>query len=113
KIVQRCGDRRYWESWAKDVAQIADRHVTRIKALLEDADQTHRTAFEVFLKGLQTNLNPSISETDAIEMLSQHLITKPVFDSLFEGYQFTQQNPVSISMQKMLDLLEGQALEKE
>jgi predicted helicase len=113
KIVIKCGDRRYWESWAKDVAEIAERHVTRIKALLEDSGHQHRTAFDEFLKGLQTNLNPSIDEADAIEMLSQHLITKPVFDALFEGYAFTQQNPVSISMQKMLDLLERQALEKE
>lgn len=113
KIVQKCGDRRYWESWAKDVALIAERHITRIKALLEGSEPQHRKAFNEFLKGLQNNLNPSISEIDAIEMLSQHLITKPVFDALFEGYQFTQKNPVSLSMQKMLDLLEGQALEKE
>ena len=26
KIVLKCGDRRYWESWAKDVAVIAERH---------------------------------------------------------------------------------------
>ena len=55
----------------------------------------------------------NIIEDDAIEMLSQHLITKPVFDALFEGYAFTKQNPVSKTMQKMLDLLEEQALEKE
>ena len=113
KIVLKCGDRRYWESWAKDVAQIADRHITRIKALLENADPLHQAAFDEFLKGLQSNLNPSIDKDDAIEMLSQHLITKPVFDALFEGYQFTQQNPVSLAMQKMLDLMERQALEKE
>jgi predicted helicase len=113
KIVLKCGDRRYWESWANDVAQIAERHVTRIKALLESSHPEHRKAFDEFLKGLQSNLNPSISEEDAIEMLSQHLITRPVFDALFESYQFTQNNPVSVSMQKMLDLLEGQALEKE
>jgi len=113
KIVQKCGDRRYWENWAKDVAQIAERHTTRIKALLEGNEHQHREAFDEFLKSLQDNLNPSISEIDAIEMLSQHLITKPVFDALFEGYQFTEQNPVSLSMQKMLALLEEQALEKE
>ena len=111
KIVKTCGDRRYWESWAKDVAVIAERHITRIKALLDDT--RHREAFEEFLQGLQTNLNPSITEENAIEMLSQHLITKPVFDALFEGYEFTKKNPVSISMQSMLDLLEEQALEKE
>ena len=113
KIVLKCGDRRYWESWAKDVAQIAERHVTRIKTLLEGSNSKHRIAFDEFLRGLQNTLNPSIQESDAIEMLSQHLITKPVFDALFEGYQFTKSNPVSTSMQKMLDLLEKQALEKE
>jgi predicted helicase len=82
--VKRCGDRRYWETWASDVAQIAERHVTRIKALLEGANPEHRQAFEQFLTGLQDNLNPSITESDAIDMLSQHLITKPVFEALFE-----------------------------
>jgi predicted helicase len=113
KIVVKCGDRRYWEDWAKDVAQIADRHTSRIRALLSSSEATHRQAFDDFLEGLRCNLNPSISESDAIEMLSQHLITKPVFDALFEDYQFTQLNPVSIAMQKMLDALEGQALGKE
>ncbi len=113
KIVLKCGDRRYWESWAKDVAEIAERHKTRIEGLLKGAKPKHKAAFDEFLKGLQDNLNPSIDKEEAVEMLSQHLITKPVFDALFENYKFTQQNPVSIAMQKMLDLLEGASLEKE
>jgi predicted helicase len=111
RIVIKCGDRRYWEDWAKDVAQIAERHITRIKALLKTS--AHRDTFEEFLQGLQSNLNPGITESDAVEMLAQHLITRPVFDALFEGYAFTKANPVSQAMQKMLDVLEGQALEKE
>jgi predicted helicase len=113
RIVLKCGDRRYWESWAKDVAVIAERHTTRLKALLESGAPRHKTAFADFLNGLRQNLNPSISEDDAIEMLSQHLITRPVFDALFANYAFTKNNPVSIAMQKMLDTLEDQALEKE
>lgn len=113
RIVLKCGDRRYWESWAKDVAVIAERHTTRLKALLESGEKRHKTAFADFLAGLRENLNPSISAEDAIEMLSQHLITRPVFDALFANYAFTQQNPVSIAMQTMLDTLEDQALEKE
>ncbi|MBX7132606.1 MAG: N-6 DNA methylase [Fimbriimonadaceae bacterium] len=62
---------------------------------------------------MRENLNPSISEVDAIEMLSQHLITRPVFDALFGSYEFSMHNPVSMAMQKMLDTLEDQALEKE
>ena len=113
KIVLKCGDRRYWESWAKDVAVIAEKHITRIKALVADSDSTHREEFQDFLKGLQSNLNPSVSQDDAIEMLAQHLITKPVFDALFEGYAFTNLNPVSKTMQDMLDALQRQSLEKE
>jgi predicted helicase len=109
----KCGDRRYWETWAGDVARIAETHVARIKGLLAAADPKPRKAFDSFLKGLRENLNPSIAEDDAIEMLAQHLITKPVFDSLYEGYQFTTLNPVSKSMHKILTILEGQALEKE
>jgi len=37
----------------------------------------------------------------------------PVFDALFEGYAFTSKNPVSQSMQKIMDILEAQALDKE
>lgn len=113
KIVQKCGDRRYWEDWAKDVARIAEGHISRIKALLDSSESEARQAFDDFMAGLHENLNPAVSEADAIEMLSQHLITKPVFDALFEGYAFTEQNPVSLAMQRMLDVLEGEALSKD
>ncbi len=113
KIVLKCGDRRYWETWAADIAVIAQRHIDRITLLLAQAGTKPRKAFDAFLAGLHENLNPSVPEAEAIEMLAQHLITKPVFDALFEGYQFTQQNPVSLSMQKILAILEGRALEKE
>lgn len=113
KIVQKCGDRRYWEQWAGDVAKIADGHISRIKALLDSSNLKAREAFDDFLTGLHENINPNVSEDDAIEMLSQHLITKPVFDALFEGYAFTERNPVSLAMQKMLDVLEGESLAKD
>ena len=113
RIVKQVGDRRYWETWAKDIADIAARYVTRITALIEGDDQKIRDEFEVFLRGLQDNLNPQVDEKQAVEMLAQHLITRPVFDALFDGYSFSEENPVSISMQKMLDLLDLERLDKE
>ncbi len=112
RMVEKVGDKRYWEQWAKNVADIAERHVARIKRLIQDKGK-HASAFEGFLDGLRKNINPSIDEQDAIEMLSQHLITKPVFDALFEGYSFVAHNAVSRSMQAMLDLLEEQSMEKD
>jgi predicted helicase len=113
RIVKRCGDRLYWEDWAKDIAQIAERHGTRIRVALDDPGSPAAGAFAEFLEGLRADLNPAIGRDDAIEMLSQHLITKPVFDALFEHYDFAARNPVSRTMQRMLDALGPEALEKE
>jgi predicted helicase len=113
KIAKKCGSRDYWENWAKDVSVIAESHIDRIKLLLRGSDQDHQKAFEQFVKGLRKNLNPSVTEEDAIEMLAQHLITKPVFDALFEGYEFAKNNPVSKSFKKMIDLLEDRSFEKD
>ena len=113
KIAKKCGSRDYWENWAKDVSIIAESHIERIKLLLRGSDQDHQKAFEQFVKGLRKNLNPSVTEEDAIEMLAQHLITKPVFDALFEGYEFAKNNPVSKSFKKMIDLLEDQTFAKD
>jgi predicted helicase len=112
RMVQKVGDRRYWEQWAKDVAKIADRQIERIKHLIETkTDQ--RKAFDNFLAGLQKNINPSISESQAIDMLAQHIITKPIFEALFEGYSFVKSNAVSTAMQSMLDALEGNSVAEE
>jgi predicted helicase len=46
-------------------------------------------------------------------MLAQHLITRPVFDALFEGYSFAEHNPVSKVMQAMLDELDQYDLHAE
>ena len=105
KMVLKVGDRVYWEKWAKDVAVIAQRQIERITFLV-DSNEKHKEAFEKFLTGLQQNINSSITQKQAIEMLSQHIITKPVFEALFENYSFVSNNPVSKSMQNMLDILE-------
>ena len=112
KLVDKVGERRYWEQWAKDVADIAVRQIENIRKLVEN-DKKHQREFEKFLKGLHKNINPSVSEEDAIEMLAQHLITQPVFEALFENYSFVRNNPISQSMEKMLALLEEQKDEKD
>ena len=113
RIVLKCGDRRYWENWAKDVADIAGRNITRINTLVASSEAGYRELFEEFMIELRQNLNPAVTEEDAIEMLAQHLITRPVFDALFENYSFIGNNPVSKTMQAMLELLDEKNLETE
>ena len=104
RIVKHVGTRKYWELWAQDVAKVAERHIARIKTLVSQ-DGAHKEEFARFLAGLRRNLNPSVSADEAIEMLAQHIITKPVFEALFENYSFVRSNAVSVSMQTMIDLL--------
>ncbi|MDQ1305786.1 MAG: hypothetical protein QG671_1618, partial [Actinomycetota bacterium] len=115
RIVDKVGTRVYWDQWAADVADIATAQVTRINAILDspDTDKKVLKQFDKFWKGLRDNLNDSISRDDAISMLSQHLITKPIFDALFAGHDFATHNPVSQVMQAMADTLDGSGLEAE
>lgn len=112
KIVQKCGTREYWDTWAKDIAKIAQSHITRITTIVGQSG-AERDAFLAFLEELQDDLNPSITEAEAIEMLAQHLITRPVFDALFKGSQFTRENPVSRAMETVLGQLHEHNLAKE
>lgn len=112
RMVKKVGTRRYWELWAKDVAAIAEEHIARIKQLIANGGK-HRDAFNKFLSGLHKNLNPAVTADDAIEMLAQHIITKPVFEALFENYSFVKNNPVSIAMQSMIDVLHEEIPERE
>lgn len=112
KMVQKVGERGYWENWAKEIAEIAARHITRITKIVDEDDEAHM-AFREFVRGLRKNLNPSITEAQAIEMLSQHIITRPVFEALFEKYSFAKSNPVSQAIQKALDAIEHKAVNEE
>lgn len=112
KMVEKVGDRKYFEQWAKDVAKIAQIQIDRIKDLIAKSEK-HKKAFNNFVKGLQENINSSIDSEEAIEMLSQHIITKPIFEALFENYSFVKNNPISSSMEEILNLLLEQQFEKE
>ena len=102
KIVEKCGDRKYWESWAKDVADIFQRVVVRIENLLDNPDNDAlREWFDSFHAELQSSINPSVTRNDAIDMMAQHLLTRPVFEALFENYDFASGNPVSIALDSL------------
>ena len=112
RIVEKCGDRRYWEEWAADVARIARAHIERIKAIVGSGD-AEREVFLEFLDELRDDLNPEVSEEDAIEMLAQHMVTQPVFDALFGDTDAARRNPVSQGMQTVLDVLRPSRIDVE
>ncbi|KMN00018.1 DEAD/DEAH box helicase [Pseudomonas helleri] len=114
KIVDKCGNRHHWEDWANDIAKIARTHIDRIQGILENPEYTQeRATFEAFAAELRDDLNDSISDGEIVEMLAQHLVTKPVFDALFDEYSFASHNPMSKAMQGVLDALHEHHLAKE
>ena len=111
-IPKKLGDREYWSEWAKDIGLVAERLIARINKLIE-ADQALKAEFAVFVKGLQDTLNPAVSKTEAVEMLAQHTLTLPVFQALFAGSDFPENNVVAKALQKVVDRLDAAAVASE
>lgn len=112
-IVKKCGSQLYWSDWASDIADIAQAHVTRITTIVSPANKGPREVFAQFLNELRDDLNSSVTEEEAIEMLAQHLITRPVFDAVFEDHPFSKSNSVSKALESVLSILDAHHLEKE
>ena len=114
RIVEKCGDRKYWPQWAADVAQIADRIRVRVTGLIGSPERiTLREDFHAFLADLQQTLNPALQEDDLVAMVAQHLVTGPVFQALFADYDFVASNPVSQALSRLVELMEAEGLENE
>lgn len=112
RIVEKVGDKMYWTNWAKEVGEIAKKFIERITKLVKENEEARRN-FDEFVCGLQKNINPSVDSEQAIEMLAQHMITRPVFDALFKDYEFVHNNAVSHSMQFMIDVLEAEGFDMD
>ncbi len=112
-IVKKSTMSDYWGIWAGNVAEIAQNHITRLQTMLSDQTSEAYHAFDAFYKELKNNLNSEIKQEEAIEMLAQHLVTRPVFEALFEGNEFVQNNAISQAMEKILTELDKTNIEEE
>ena len=107
KLVIKCGDRTYYKKWAEDIAETVRINTNRINALKIKNGST-RIVFNSFLKGLRENLNQQVTEKDAVDMLAQHMVTKPIFEALFEKNEFSKKNIISRSMEEIIKKIENQ-----
>jgi len=110
KTVERVGDRKYLEMWGKDVANISARIETHIQEALtrpgEFGDKV-REEFSQFVEALRAVINPAVTEDDARALLVQHIVTKPIFDALFDEYTFLKENPVAQGLDRVASLFES------
>lgn len=110
RLVLKVGEREYLENWARDVAEIMPDLMAQLTRICKHEDQgykQYRGAFKRYLKGLRSSVNDMVSETNAIEMLAQQVITKPIFERLFGSEGFTRQNSVSQAIDAMLEEIDA------
>ncbi len=113
QVVNHAGNKNYWIDWAQKVSVIVQRHTQRIKSLISEKNSPPAILFQKFVEDLQKIINPSVSENDAIDILAQHLVTRPIFDALFDDNSFAKNNPVSIAMQNILAELDKDSVSKD
>lgn len=111
RMVDKVGDRFYWEKWSAKVGDVARNFIARLNELV--ANGKYSAEIDAFVKSLQKNINPSIDREQAITFLAQQLITKPVFDALFPDYHFATNNNVSKSFQTIIDTVQDEAFIKD
>ena len=111
KIVEEVGDRRYLEYWAKSVKDVVERLQERIRIVISNGAANKK--FKEFISGLHEIINNSLTEDDGIDMLAQHMVTRRIFNTLFNSEKFAKQNPMSIVLDSTISELQKHGLEAE
>ncbi len=102
----KLGDRNYWENFTKKTGNIARTLNNRLKNIFEKNPEF----FRGFLDSLRENIHANIKEDEALDMITSHIITKPIFDAIFGD---NIKNPISKALDKMVLKLSTLGLEGE
>ncbi len=101
KLVDVCGDRQMWPHWGERAAEICEKIQHRVSVLIRE-DQHIQVAFRRFVDAMRKTVGPQITDSDAEEMVAQHVVTIPVFDAFFDKSEFAARNPVSEQINRLL-----------
>ncbi len=102
----KLGDRNYWENFTKKTGNIARTLNNRLKMIFDKNPEF----FHGFLNSLRENIHQNIREDEALDMITSHIITKPIFDALFGD---NIKNPIAKALDKMVQKLATLGLEGE
>ncbi|GAA9490876.1 hypothetical protein UBN14_13060 [Helicobacter pylori] len=94
----KLGDRNYWENFTKKTGNIARTLNNRLKDIFEKNPEI----FHGFLDSLRNNVHKNIKEDEALDMITSHITTKPIFDAIFGD---NIKNPISKALDKMVEKL--------
>ncbi|EII8774772.1 DEAD/DEAH box helicase [Campylobacter coli] len=106
-IPTKLGDKGYWQSFSAKTAKIVEKLNIRLNAIFKD----HPEILEEFLTSLKENIHPNIKEDEAIDMICSHIITKPIFDVLFDKNM--DDNPIGKALDEVNQKLNTFGLDDE
>ena len=120
KIVDKVGDRQYWDRWAKDVATIATTLEERIHTLIPMSGITNTASiaevglkFDSLMQAMRAATNDSLNKDEAVSIVAEHMITEPVFQALFPDHDFAKSNPVARSLNEFVAVIHQHGLQAE
>ncbi len=97
-----------------NIEQLLNRIAGRIESLLENPENaTLRERFNAFHTELRSSLNNVITQSNAINMMAQHILIYPFFRVIFANYHFVSINPVAIALDNLRHDLAEFGLEDE
>ena len=112
QLVKHCGNRLYWEDWSKNIGDVTNNVAVKIKQQI-DTEPAAGKFFSKFLSDFRKLLNPSITETDAVNMLAEHIVTLPVLKAIFSENSMIDDNLVTKIMESMVRKLRNLSKETE
>ncbi len=104
QVVRKCGTKIYWAEWTGRVAQVTRARCEQIEGLVAEGGDV-RLRFDEFLGGIRDSLNEGFSERQAVEVLAQHEVTRPVFCALFDNEEVVANNPITKGLDRALGSL--------
>ncbi len=120
KVVDKVGDRQYWDRWAKDVATIATTLEERIRTLIPMSGITNTASiaevglkFDSLMQAMRAATNDSLNKDEAVSIVAEHMITEPVFQALFPDHDFAKSNPVARSLNEFVAVIHQHGLQAE
>jgi len=96
------------EQWCINLVDTIKEYIEHKGVLFGDPNP--QDVFTLFIDKLKTIISPLIEEEEAIEMLAQHIIAKPILESVFVDHSFYSHNPVYQTMQDLLVKLENKGI---
>ncbi len=108
-VVDICGDRNVYPTWGKRAADVCQQIQKRIEYLTGLGGKCE-PAFKEFLEGLKGSVRRDVTVGEAQQMIAQHIVTIPIFDAMLGKNEFSQQNPVSKDVERLLRYFNSQGV---